>query len=88
MVVIRHLIMTLGMLVLLNGIWIGMILIILTHIHTIIHITTGILIIISLFLFRSTIRTTSIIMIIPTMVIIGSLHMIVIVIADGGVNSR
>jgi hypothetical protein len=81
--------MTIGTLILWNVIRIGMIIItILTHFHTIIHITTGILIPISHSLFRSTIRTTSIILIILIMVtIIGGIHMTDTIIADGGANS-
>lgn len=55
--------MTVGMLVLLNDIWRVMIITILTHIQTITPITTCILIPTSRSLFRSTIRTTSIVMI-------------------------
>ena len=55
--------MTVGMLVLWNDIWRVMIITILTHIQTITPITTCILIPTSRSLFRSTIRTTSIVMI-------------------------
>lgn len=77
LVVIRHRIMSIGMFLLRNTIWIGWIrMIIIIPTHTIIHIT--ILIPIFHILFRSTIHMTSTILTILIMVTI---------IADGDTNS-
>lgn len=83
MVAIRHLIMTVGMLVLWNDIWRVMIITILTHIQTITPITTCILIPTFRSLFRLTIRTTSIIMIILIIATISDGSLIIDTIVDG-----
>lgn len=81
--------MTIGTLILWNAIWIGTIIPTPAHIHTITRITTCILIPTYRSLFRSTIRTSSIIMIILIIdTIVDCILIPDTLIAGGGINRR